>query len=63
MGILDIRGGGLLGNALYGFSNGYFGRVGTVLVWGFLFLLAVASLLASCVWAYDACQKYKNRFC
>lgn len=29
----------------------------------FLFLLAVASLLASCVWAYDACQKYKQRSC
>ncbi len=45
MGIAGIRGGGLLGNALYGFSNGYFGNVGTALVWGFLFLLAVQVLL------------------
>ncbi len=45
MGIFGIQGGGLLGNALYGFSNGSFGRVGTVLVWGFLFLLAVQILL------------------
>ncbi len=42
--LFSLRGGGLLGHALYGFSNGYFGRVGTALVWGFLFLLAVQIL-------------------
>lgn len=44
MGLGDIRGGGLLGNALFTFSMRFFNPVGTTLIWVGVFLLVLQTL-------------------
>ncbi len=44
IGLGPVRGGGLIGHSLYGFSVKYFSHIGSGVIWFFLFLLAIQSI-------------------